>query len=131
MACPSEAPCKARPLSSEAPPVQPTRRPSSQPTNSSTNGDMCHPFNDEADAENPLMSPCHCAASCATCTRPACSSGSTPLTPGAANCASSTPSCTQRPSPSTSGGSRRCLQRSRAWFSGPVTFYVGDIMHVL
>ncbi|KAH9380460.1 hypothetical protein HPB48_012115 [Haemaphysalis longicornis] len=63
MASPSEAPCKARPLSSEAPPVLPQQRPSSQPSNSFTNGDESRIFHREADAENPLILPCHCGGS--------------------------------------------------------------------
>ncbi|KAH9380462.1 hypothetical protein HPB48_008794 [Haemaphysalis longicornis] len=56
-------PVMARPLSSQAPPVQPQRRPSAQPSNGPTNGDKCCICHWEADSENPLTSPCHGACS--------------------------------------------------------------------
>ncbi|XP_077503780.1 E3 ubiquitin-protein ligase MARCHF8-like isoform X2 [Amblyomma americanum] len=63
--------CKQQPpeMQQEAPPPAPTvqqqRRPSSQPSNGQTNGngDMCRICHCEADAENPLISPCYCAGS--------------------------------------------------------------------
>lgn len=63
VACPPEELCKQPPPPSEAPPVQQQRRPSSQPSNGQTNGDMCRICHCEADAENPLISPCYCAGS--------------------------------------------------------------------
>ncbi|XP_075734398.1 E3 ubiquitin-protein ligase MARCHF8 isoform X2 [Rhipicephalus microplus] len=53
----------------QAPPPVPTvqqqRRPSSQPSNGQANGngDMCRICHCEADAENPLISPCYCSGS--------------------------------------------------------------------
>ncbi|KAH9380458.1 hypothetical protein HPB48_012113 [Haemaphysalis longicornis] len=63
MTCISEEPRKTRPVPSEAPPMQQQGRPSSQASKGQTSDDMCRICHCEADAENPLIAPCHCAGS--------------------------------------------------------------------